>query len=141
MRRVLALALLLFAAGCGSHASKQGATAGVATNAPEPSPIRVTIAAQTHHPRVNEPWPVTVRVTNAARQPVRATLTMRIVLGGSPVGKVDNGRTYHVIGTWREKKGQEIKWPTASRGQPLRFQAIVTAQHMTLKRTWAVTPR
>src|SRR6266480_4738077 len=141
MRRVLALALLLFAAGCGSHASKQGATAGDATNAPQPSPIRVTIAALTHHPRVNAPWPVTVRVANAAGQPVAATLTMSILLGGSPVGKVDNGRVYHVVGAWREKKGEEIKWPTASRGQHLQFEAIVTAQHMTVKRTWTVTPR
>jgi hypothetical protein len=141
MRRAVALALVLLAAGCGSHASKQGATAGVATNAPQPSPTRVTIVAPTRHPRVTAPWPVTVRVTNASGQPVRATLTMRILFGGSPVGKVDNGRVYHVVGAWREKKGEEIKWPRASRGQQLQFQAIVTAQGMTVKRTLAVAPK
>jgi hypothetical protein len=141
MRRAPALALVLVAAGCGSHASKQGATARVATSAPQPSPIRVTITAPTRHPRVTAPWPVTVHVTNAAGQPVAATLTMRILYGGSPVGKVDNGRVYHIVGSWKEKKGQEITWPTASRGQPLQFQAIVKAQGMTVKRTLAITPR
>lgn len=139
MRRAVALAFVLVATGCGSHASKQGATASVATGASQPSPVRVTISAPTHNPRVNAKWPVTVRVTNAAGQPIRATLTMRILYGGSPVGKVDNGRVYHVVGSWHEQKGQEITWPAASRGQPLQFEAIVTARHMTVKRTWAIT--
>jgi hypothetical protein len=137
MRRAAALALLLFAAGCGSHASKHGAT----TSALRSSPIRVTISAPTHRPRVSAPWPVAVRVANAEGQPVAATLTMRILLGSSPVGEVDNGRVYNFVGTWREKSGEEITWPPASRGQPLRFEAIVKAQRMTVRRTWAVTPR
>lgn len=141
MWRAMALALLLFAAGCGSHASKQGATARVATSAPQPAAVRVTISAATHHPRENAPWPVTVRVTNAAGRPVAATLTMRILYGGSPVGKVDNGRVYHIVGSWREKKGQEITWPAASRGQPLQFEAIVKTPGATVKRTWAITAR
>jgi hypothetical protein len=101
----------------------------------------VTIAAPTHHPRVKAPWPVTVRVTNSAGHPVAATLTMRILYGGSPVGKVDFGRVYHIVGSWKEKKGQEITWPVASRGQSLQFQAIVKSQGMTVKRTWAITAR
>jgi hypothetical protein len=138
MRRAVALALVLFATGCGSHASKHRATRA-ATSAH--APLRVTISAPTHHPRVNALWPVTVRVTNGAGRPVAATLTMRILLGGSPVGKVDNGRVYHVVGTWREKPGQEITWPAASRGQPLQFEAIVNARGRTVKRTWAISVR
>jgi hypothetical protein len=140
MRRAAALALLLSAAGCGSHASKQGGTPRTTTGT-APSPIRVTISASTHHPRVNKPWPVTVRVTDAAGRPIPATVTMRILFGGSPVGKVDYGRVFHFVGAWREKKGQEITWPAASRGQPLQFEAIVNAEHMTVKRTWAITAR
>jgi ABC-type Fe3+-hydroxamate transport system substrate-binding protein len=141
MRRAIALALVLFAAGCGSHASKQGATSRAATSTSRASSVRVTITAPTHRPCVNAPWPVTVRVTNSAGQPIPATLTMRILFSGTPVGKVDNGRVYHVVGTWKEKKGQEITWPRASRGQPLQFEAIVQAQHMTVKRTWAIRAR
>jgi hypothetical protein len=141
MRRGVGLALVIFAAGCGSHASQQGATARVATSAPQPSPIRVTITAPTHRPRVNALWPVKVTVVNAAGKPVAATVTMRILFGGNPVGKVDNGRVYRFVGTWHEKKGREITWPSASRGQPLQFEAIVTAQRMTVKRTYAITVR
>ena len=141
MRRGLALALVFVAAGCGSHASNQGATTGVATKASQPRQVRVTISAPTHHPRVKAKWPVTVHVTNAAGQPIAARLTMRILFAGSPVGKVDFGRVYHFVGSWREKKGEEITWPAASRGQPLAFQAIVTAHHVTVKRTFPVTPQ
>jgi hypothetical protein len=141
MRRAIALALVLFAAGCGSHPSTKGATSRAATSAPNGSPVRVTISAVTHHPRVNALWPVTVRVTNAAGQPISATLTMRILFSGTPVGKVDNGRVYHFVGSWREKKGQEITWPAASRGQPLQFEAIVKAQGRSVKRTWAIRAR
>jgi hypothetical protein len=133
MRRAIALALVLCAAGCGSHSSTQGATSHAATSATRASPVRVTISATTHRPRV--------RVTNAAGQPLPATLTMRILLGGTPVGKVDNGRVYHLVGSWREKKGQEITWPAASRGQPLQFEAIVKAQGRSVKRTWAIRVR
>ncbi|HYY04806.1 MAG TPA: hypothetical protein VE736_13040 [Gaiellaceae bacterium] len=141
MRRAVALALVLVAAGCGGKTAKHPVTAGIATSAPRPSPIRVTISAPTHHPRANAPWPVTVRVTNAAGRPVSATLTMRILFNGTPVGKVDNGRVYHFVGTWREKKGEEITWPPASRNQPLAFEAIVHAQGKTVKQTWAITVR
>ena len=139
MRRVAALALALLAVGCGGNTANHPLTAAVATSAPQP--VRVTISAPTHHPRANAPWPVTVRVTNAAGQPVAATLTMRILFDGTPVGKVDNGRVYHFVGTWREKKGEEIKWPAASRNQPLAFQAIVRVRNTTVKKTWSITPK
>ena len=103
------------------------------------SQLQVKITAPTHHPRANAKWPVTVRAVNGYGQDVHATLTMRILLNGTPVGKVDNGRVYHFVGTWREKKGQEIKWPAASRNQPLAFEAIVRAQHATVKKTWAIS--
>jgi hypothetical protein len=84
---------------------------------------------------------VTIRAVNGYGQAVRGTLTMRIVFDGSPVGKVDNGRIYHFFGTWREKPGQEITWPKASRGQPLEFEAIVSAQHKRVKKTYAISVR
>jgi len=140
MRRSAALALVPLAAGCGSHTANHALKPKVPTTV-QPSQIRVTINAPTHHPRANEPWPVTIRVMNGYGRAVRATLTMRILFNGSPVGKVDNGRVYHFFGAWREKPGQEITWPNASHGQPLQFEAIVTAQHMTVKRTWAITVR
>src|SRR5205807_9317007 len=122
-----------FAAACGSHSTPKPAF----THAP----IKVTITSPTHHPKVNKAWPVTVRVTDVAGKPLPARLTMRILFGGNPVGKVDNGRVYRFAGTWRERKGNEITWPPASRWQPLAFEVIVTAQHTTVRRTWAIQVR
>jgi hypothetical protein len=133
MRRIAALALVPFVAACGHSAAKPKAPAAPAIN--------VTISAPTHQPRVNKPWPVTVRVTDAAGKPLPAQLTMRILFGGTPVGKVDNGRVYRFVGMWREEKGNEITWPRASRGQPLQFEAIVTARGKTVKRTWSIQVR
>jgi len=130
MRRSAALALILVAAGCGGHSAPKHAAA--------PAPVEVAIISPTHHPKVNKPWPMTVRVTDSSGNPLPARLTMRILFGGNPVGKVDNGRVYRFVGTWHERKGDEITWPRASRGQPLEFEVIVTAQHMTVRRTWAI---
>jgi len=140
MRRSAALALVLLAAGCGSDAAKHALKPKVPAPI-QPARIRVRISAPTHHPRVNAPWPVTIRATNWYGQAVRATLTMRILFNGTSVGKVDNGRLYHFLGSWREKPGQQITWPKASRGQRLQFEAIVTAQRTTVRRTWAITVR
>ena len=84
---------------------------------------------------------MTVRVTDSSGKPLPARLTMRILFGGNPVGKVDNGLVYRFVGTWHERKGNEITWPPASRRQPLEFEVIVTVQHMTVKRTWAIQVR
>ena len=139
MRRSAALALVLVAAGCGGHV-KRTLTPAVSTQA-KATQLEVTISAPTHHPKVNSKWPVTIRAVNGYGQAVHGTLTMRILFGGAAVGKVDNGRVYRFFGTWREKPDQEITWPKASRGQPLQFEAIVTAQHKTVKRTWSIVAR
>ncbi len=140
MRRIAALALVLVATGCGGNA-KHALKPTAAKSKPAPAPVNVTIVAATHHPKVNKPWPVTIRVTDAAGKPLRATVTMRILFAGSPVGKVDNGHVYRFVGSWRERKGNEITWPPASKGQPLQFEAIVIAQHTTVKHLWAIQVR
>jgi hypothetical protein len=133
MRHCWALVVIALAPGCGGSSAKHvsSTTAGSAA-------VRVTISARTHHPKVNKLWPVTVRVTDGSGRPLPARLTMRILFGGTPVGKVDNGRVYRFVGTWRERRGNEITWPPASRGQPLTFQVIVTARGKKITRGWAI---
>lgn len=138
MRRSAALAFVLVLAACGGHA-KRTLKPTVSTPAKPPAALIVKISAPTHHPKVNAKWPVTITATNGSGQDVHATLTMRILFNGNPVGKVDNGRVYRFFGTWREKPGQEITWPKDSKGQPLEFEAIVTALHKTVKKTYAIT--
>ena len=103
--------------------------------------FKATLHAPTHTPRVNTAWPITIRATDLQGHPIRARLTMRFLFAGVPVGKVDNGRVYSFVGTWREKKGQEIKFPPASRGQRLTFQALVTARGHTIKLYYWVQAR
>ena len=103
--------------------------------------FKASLAASTHRPRVDRAWPVTIRATDSAGHPIRAKLTMRLLYGSIPVGKVDNGRVYSFTGVWREPKGQEISFPTASRGQRLTFQALVTARGKTIKLNYWVRPR
>ena len=103
--------------------------------------FKATLIAPTHTPRVNRPWPITIRARDLRGHPIRARLTMRFVFSGIPVGKVDNGRVYTFVGRWRERKGQEIEFPSASRGQRLTFQALVTARGRTIKLNYWVQPR
>jgi len=101
--------------------------------------IHVTVSSPTHRPKVNVPWPVKVTVTNTKGKPVAATLTMQVLFDGQPVGKIDNGAVYHFVGTWKERKGNEITWPASSKGEPLTLQFIVKAQGVTVRKTWAIT--
>ena len=103
--------------------------------------FKATLSAPTHRPHVNRPWPIAIRATDLAGRPIRARLTMRLLYNGIAVGKVDNGRVYTFVGVWREKKGEEIKYPAESRGQRLTFQALVTSRGRTIKLNYWVKPR
>ncbi len=104
-------------------------------------PFKATLRAPTHTPRINTPWVISIRATDLHGRPIRARVTMRFLFAGVPVGKVDNGRVYTFVGTWRERKGEEIEFPRAARGQRLTFQALVTARRHTIKLDYWVQPR
>ncbi len=104
-------------------------------------PFKATLHAPAHTPRINTPWVISIRATDLHGRPIRARLTMRFLFAGIPVGKVDNGRIYTFVGTWHEKKGEEIEFPPAARGQRLTFQALVTARRHTIKLNYWVKPR
>ncbi len=93
---------------------------------PEPG-IRVHLTAQSHHPRVGKPWRYEVRVTDNAGRPVPAAIHLQILYAGVPVGQV--GRHLVRSGIWRETigAGPNPPFPARARGQPLVFQAVVTA--------------
>jgi hypothetical protein len=105
------------------------------------APFTATLHAPTHTPPVNKPWVISIRATDLHGRPIRARLTMRFLFAGVPVGKVDNGRVYTFVGTWREKKGEEITFPPEARGHRLTFQALVTARRHTAKLNYWVEAR
>jgi hypothetical protein len=137
VRPLLVAALVaVFAAGCGGH----GQAAATTSRKPSSS-IVVHLTAQSHHPRVGERWRYEVRVTDAAGRPVPASVHLQILFGGIPVGQV--GRHRVATGVWRETLGVpgNPPFPARARGQPLVFQAVVTAKGQTRKASWWIRVR
>jgi hypothetical protein len=133
--RIAAPLLVVFAAGCGgSHSAATTTKPHRAT----PS-FRAVLHAPTHTPKAGEPWLYSVRVTDPQGRPIRARITMRVLLGGIPVGKVDSGKTFTFVGTWREPKSSPLIWPARSRGHPLTFEAIVTARGATKRLDYTIS--
>ncbi len=120
-----ALLVAVVCVGCGGHEN--------APAAKPPSPIRVRLTADSHHPRVDRPWHYEVRVTDAGGKPVAARIHVQILFGGAPVGQV--GRHRVVNGIWQETigAGANEPFPARSRGLELVFEAVVTAQGQTRK--------
>jgi hypothetical protein len=139
--RPLFVPLLLTAtlAGCGGHPST---TPPAAETTPKPKPrIQVHLTADSHHPRVGRPWHYEVRVTDASGRPVPALMHLQIVFGGVPVGQI--GRHRVASGVWRETIGADgnSPFPSRARGQPLTFEAVVTAKGQTVKADYPITVR
>jgi len=126
-----------FAAGCGGHHETAATTAR-----PKPKPsIAVQLVAQSHHPRVGRPWRYEVRVADAAGKPVPASVHLRILFGGVPVGQLGRHRVGN--GIWAETLGTpgNPPFPARARGQPLAFQAVVTAKGETKKANYWIRVR
>jgi hypothetical protein len=121
-------------AGCGG--SHSVATTTVRRPA---SPFRAVLHAPTHAPKAGKPWLYSVRVTDPQGRPIRARITMQVLFGGIPVGKVDSGKTYSFLGTWREPKSSPLIWPARSRGRPLTFEAVVAARGQTKRLDYTVS--
>lgn len=131
MRPLPLLALVAVIAGCGGH--RVTTTHQVAPPPlPKPQPgIRVRLTAQSHQPRVGKPWHYEVRVTDSSGKPVPALIHLQILFGGVPVGQVGRHRVRN--GVWRETigAGANVAFPARALGQPLVFQAVVTAKGVT----------
>jgi hypothetical protein len=136
VRLVLPAALAAaFVAGCGGHGKTTSATSRPSSS------ILVRLAAQSHHPRVGKHWSYQVRVRDSAGRQVPATVHIQILFGGVPVGQV--GRHRVANGVWRETLGApgNPPFPASARGQPLVFQAVVTAKGQTKKANWWIRVR
>jgi hypothetical protein len=133
--RIAAPLLVLVVAGCG------GSHSAATTTKPHRArvPFRAVLHAPTHTPKAGKPWLYSVRVTDLKGRPIRARITMQVLFGGVPVGKVDSGKTFSFVGTWREPKSSPLIWPARSRGRPLTFEAIVTARGATKRLDYDVT--
>lgn len=115
----------------------------MAATAAAPSPIRVTLTAESHRPHPSESpawhWWYCVKVTTAAGRSVASQIRLRILLGRDrmeEVGVVSLGQGYD---HWCAAIGGEGNALDAlPRGKKLVFEAVVTADGATVKRDWPI---
>jgi hypothetical protein len=148
-RALLAVALCLPLAACGSSSSSSSptttSTAATTTTASSASaggsssvtsgPVRGALRAPNHTPTANKKWPYSVTVTDAAGKPLSGTVDIEFVFGGQVVGH-DTPPTHPVKnGRWHDL----LTFPPAAIGQPLTFRAVVRTQDGSITLDWPVT--
>lgn len=106
------------------------------------APLKVTVTAPGHAPKVGPRWTYVVRATEGGK-PVAGKLTEQIVdpLGGTH--PVEFGASTKKIVNWPFTGvfRDFIVWPAESRGVPLRFRVIVVVGKTKRVVDYPVTPR
>jgi len=132
------LRYLLFAAFVGMVAVP-GADAAV------PSSIRVALTAQNHHPRASHSpsvhWSYCVRVRTASGASVASRIRIQVVSGRTAwkIAVISLRKGYD---HWCQAIGGEASiLNTLPIGRKLIFQAVVTAEGVTVKRNWPIVVR
>lgn len=113
--------------------------AALVVAAPAGAAVRVTLTASTDTPKAGEPWRWTVTARDGDRG-VPARLQLKLLLGNVVVGCWKGGAMAQCSGmaagdpiSFRGKRSGVIRWPAASVGVPLTFQAVVTVGKRTLR--------
>jgi len=120
------------------------AAAGAAAGA-NPSPIRVTLTAQNHHPRASHSpsvhWSYCVKVTTAAGVSVASKIRIQVV-SGRTVRRIAVISLREGYNHWCQGIGGEAGiLNTLPIGRKLIFQAVVAADGVTVKRNWPIIVR
>ena len=106
------------------------------------APVKATLTAPTHTPRINTHWYYTVRVTQGGKLSL-GRLTAQIVdpIGGlHPVQFGTRAKPLTSL-PFRGSLRDFIIWPASSRGIPLRLRVVVTIAGVKHTISFAVTPR
>ncbi len=150
---ILASVMSLTVAGCGnsrpspptSTSRHTGSLITTATTSP-PLPIvggrsvsagalRATFNGKNHTPKVNQPWPYTLKVTNATGQPLSGTVAIEFLLAGEIVA-YDQPPTHPIInGLWQNT----LKFPASALGYPLTLRAIAHTPAGSITLNWPIT--
>ena len=115
--------------------------AALATSVLAAAPVKATLTAPGHTPKINTRWYYVVHATQGGK-PVAARLTAQIVdpIGGSHPVTFRNGAkpitNWPFKGTFRDF----VIWPASSRGVPLKLRTVVRAGGVRKVITYAVTP-
>lgn len=149
---ILTAVLSLAVAGCGgsrptpqpTHAPVTTATTTPTTPLPatggrsvSKGALRATITGENHTPTVNQPWPYSIRVSNATGQPLSGTVAIEFLFAGQIVAH-DKPPTHAIAnGLWQST----LKLPTASVGYPLTLRAIAHTPAGSITLNWPITVR
>jgi len=100
-------------------------------------PVRGTLVAKDHAPRVGKLWRYEVRVTDAAGHPLNGTVDIEFLFGGQVVGH-DTPPTHPIRnGRWHDN----LTFPATAVGEPLTFQAVAHTTLGTITLDWPVRVR
>jgi hypothetical protein len=110
-----------------------------------PSPIRVTLTAQNHHPRASHSpsvhWSYCVKITTAAGESVASKIRIQ-VLSARTVRRIALISLRKGYDHWCQAIGGEASiLNTLPIGRKLYFQAVVTADGVTVRRNWPIIVR
>jgi hypothetical protein len=110
-----------------------------------PSPIRVTLTAQNHHPRASHSpslhWSYCVKITTAAGESVASKIRIQVV-SARTVRRIALISLRKGYDHWCQAIGGEASiLNTLPIGRKLFFQAVVTADGVTVRRNWPIIVR
>ncbi len=92
--------------------------------------IVASMHASTHHPRVNQHWPISFAVTRA-REPTKAEVAYEYMFAGAVVAHRSH---YAFTGHFHDV----FTWPSSAVGYPLTFRAVITADGVTFNLDYPV---
>jgi hypothetical protein len=101
------------------------------------SAFKARLTASGHRPVALTPWRYTLRVTDLKGRPIRARAVFRIVF----VAETPPPPRLLAQVSFRGRARGLYRWPTLLRGEPLEFQATVTAKGATLRLRYAISVR
>ncbi len=109
-------------------ASTSTAAAGVVTGAS--GMITATLHAGTHHPKVNQAWPLSFTVS-VSGHPANASVSYEYLFGGQVVAH----RSHY---TFTGHFSDVFRWPSTAVGYPLTFRAVIVSGAKTINLDYPV---
>ena len=82
--------------------------------------VTATLHAGTHHPKVNQAWPIRFTVTSAGR-PTKASVSYEYLFAGQVVAH----RSHY---TFTGHFSDIFRWPSSAVGYPLTFRAVIVSK-------------
>lgn len=94
--------------------------------------VKATMQVSTHNPKVKQPWPLRITVTEGGKS-VKATVSYEWLYAGVVVAGPRERQTF--TGHFSEN----LEWPASALGKPLTFRALVVVGKATVDLDYTVT--